>query len=149
MQTIPKFNTTLNGHPVFIPAMVWHLPASTLPESIKTLRTLDKNSFAGRGLCMAVSIALEPYIGCSIDAYTGCSIDAYNWVGAAVCYFDHTKKQTEETWLDQYLYYRFGLWGPNCTPSLYGAHYTREQISALRLAWLGHIINHLEEAVAE
>lgn len=141
MQTIPKFNTTLNGHPVFIPAMVWHLPESTLPESIETLRTIDEKSFDGYGVCMAASTALKPYIECSQCVY--------GWVGRAVCCYDHTEQRVIEMWLGQYFKHRFGLWGPNCTPSLYGAHYTREQISALRLAWLEYIIAHLEEATAK
>lgn len=136
MQPIPKFSTTLNGHPVFIPAMVWHLPENTLPQAAEALRTIDEHAFDGRGVCWAADNALE--------LYTECSLDVYNWVGAAVCYFDHTRKQVEETWLTEYFKHRFGLrWK---SVDVREAHYTREQISALRLAWLRHIITYLEAA---
>ncbi len=58
-KAIPKFSTTLNGHPVFIPAMLWHLPAHTLPQAIESLCDIDEKSFGGFGVCRAVTGALE------------------------------------------------------------------------------------------
>lgn len=136
-QPIPKFSTTLNDHLVFIPAMVWGLPEQTLSEAIETLRDIDEYAFVDRGLCSVASFVLEPY--------TELPRDVHDWVGRAVCYFDHTKKQAEEAWLGQYFYYRFGLRGLHND----GVHYSHEQLAALRLAWLRHIINHLEEAAVK
>lgn len=140
-QSIPKFSATLNDHPVFVPAMVWHLPAHTLPEAAEVLRNIDEYAFDGRGVCRAADEALEPY--------TEGSLDVYRWVGGAVCYFDHTKRATDETWLEQYFYHRFGLRGPRCTLPCDVVHYSHEQILALRLAWLEHIVTHLEAAANE
>lgn len=139
MQPIPKFNTTLNGHPVFIPAMVWHLPTHTLPQAIEALRDIDEYAFVGRGVCRAADEALE--------LYTECALDVYSWVGRAVRYFDHSRQQAEATWLEQYFHHRFGLCGEHTNTS--AVHYSHEQISALRLDWLAHIITHLEEATAK
>ena len=135
-QSIPKFSTTLNGRPVFIPAMLWHLPAHTLPQAIEALRTINKKSFGDFGVCLAASKALNADI-CSN------SKNVYSWIGPAVCYFDHTEQRVEENWLEQYFYHRFGLRGPRCTLPCDVVHYSHEQISALRLAWLAHIIAHL------
>lgn len=141
-QPIPKFSTTLNGHPVFIPAMLWHVPEHTLSEAIEALRNIDEKSFDGvGGICHAVSRALEPNTKLV-------SVDVYSWVGPAVCYFDHTKQQAIETWLEQYFYLRFGL-GPGRFIATTMVHYSREQITALRLEWLAHIIVYLEEATAK
>ena len=139
-QSIPKFSTTLNGHPVFIPAMLWHLPAHTLPQAIEALCDIDEKSFDGVGVCRAVSRALESNTKLI-------SVDFYFWVGHAVCYFDHTKQRAEETWLEQYFQHRFGLCGGFKNTSV--VHYSHEQITALRLEWLAHIIAHLEEAAAK
>lgn len=144
-QSIPKFSTTLNGHPVFIPAMLWHVPEHTLSEAIEVLRNIDEESFANGvggvgGVCRAASDALESNTKLI-------SVDVYVWVGPAVCYFDHTKQQAIETWLEQYFYLRFGLCGGSKNTTM--VHYVREQITALRLEWLAHIIAHLEEAANE
>lgn len=136
-QPIPKFSTTLNGHPVFIPAMLWHLSAHTLPQAIEALRTINKKSFGDFGVCLAASKALNADI-CSD------SKNVYSWIGPAVCYFDHGEQETEEPWLEQYFQYRFGLCGERTNTSM--VHYSREQITALRLEWLAHIIAHLEKA---
>lgn len=140
-QPIPKFSTRLNGHPVFIPAMLWHLPAHTLPQAIEALCDIDEKSFDGAGVCRAATEVL----GASMPA--GTSEDIYSWVGRAVCYFDHTEQRAEETWLKQYFQHRFGLCGGSKNTSV--VHYVREQITALRLEWLAHIIAHLEEAANE
>lgn len=139
-QPIPKFSTTLNGYPVFIPAMVWHLPETALPEVVEILGTLDEHAFDSFGVCRAVSMALEPCIKFVFD-------DVYSWVGPAVCYIDHAKRLVVETWLEQYFQHRFGLCGGYQNTSV--VHYSHEQISALRLTWLRHIINHLEEVVVK
>lgn len=136
-QSIPKFNTTLNGHPVFIPAMLWHLPAHTLPQAIEALRTINKKSFGDFGVCLAASKALNADICINSE-------NVYSWIGPAVCYFDHTKQRVEENWLEQYFHHRFGLCGERTSTSV--EHYSREQNTALRLAWLEHIIAHLEKA---
>ena len=139
-QPIPKFSTTLNGHPVFIPAMLWHLPAHTLPQAIESLCDIDEKSFDGAGVCHAAYDAL--------DADTcAASEDVYSWVGRAVCYFDHTKQRAEVTWLKQYFQHRFGLCGGFKNTTM--VHYSHEQITALRLEWLAHIIVHLEKATAK
>lgn len=130
-QPIPKFSTTLNGHPVFIPAMLWHLPAHTLPQAIEALRTINKKSFGDFGVCLAATEVLEAGI-CSTPE------NVYSWVGPAVCYFDHSRQQTEETWLVQYFQHRFGLCGERTNTPV--VHYSHEQITALRLDWLAHII---------
>lgn len=137
-QSIPKFNTTLNGHPVLIPAMVWHLPAHTLLQAADALRTIDEKSFDHAGVCRVATEALALYAELTSD-------DVYSWVGRAVCYFDHSSQQAEETWLEQYFQHRFGLCGGYQSTSV--AHYTREQITALRLARLEHIATHLEVVV--
>lgn len=139
-QPIPKFSATLNDHPVFIPAMVWHLPAHTLPQAAEALRTIDEKSFdgVGVGVCRTATEALALYAELASD-------DVYSWVGRAVRYFDHSSQQAVETWLKQYFQYRFGLRGGHQSTSV--VHYSHEQISALRLAWLGHIATHLEAAV--
>lgn len=138
-QPIPKFSTTLNGHPVFIPVMVWHVPDEFLLPAIEVLRTIDEKSFVEcGGVCKAVDYALQHHI----EHFP----TVYNWVGNAVCYFDHTKKLVEETWLEQYFQHRFGLCGKHRASSDV-VHYTHEQITALRLAWLEHIATHLEAAV--
>lgn len=139
-QPIPKFSTTLNGHPVFIPAMLWHLPAHTLPQAIEALRTIDKKSFVGVGVCRAATEVLEAGI-CSTPDHV------YNWIGRAVCYFDHAEQYIDEPWLEQYFQYRFGLCGERTNTPV--VHYSHEQITALRLDWLAHIIAHLEEAANE
>ena len=139
-QPIPKFSTTLNGHPVFIPAMLWHLSAHTLPQAIEALCDIDEKSFDGVGVCRAAYDALDADI-------CAASEDVYSWVGRAVCYFDHGEQETEETWLEQYFQHRFGLCGAHTTPSM--VHYSHEQITALRLEWLAHIIAYLEEAAAK
>ena len=139
-QPIPKFSTTLNGHPVFIPAMLWHLPAHTLPQAIEALRDIDKKSFDGAGVCLAASKALNA------DTCAA-SVNAYYWVGRAVCYFDHTKQLVGATWLEQYFQHRFGLCGGFKNTSV--VRYSHEQITALRLEWLAHIIVHLEKATAK
>lgn len=136
-QPIPKFSTTLNGHPVFIPAMLWHLPANTLPQAIEALCDIDEKSFDGVGVCRAASDALYAYIWSTSE-------DVYCWVGRAVRYFDHTEQRAEETWLEQYFQHRFGLCGERTNTSV--VHYSHEQITTLRLEWLAHIIAHLEKA---
>lgn len=142
-QPIPKFSTTLNGHPVFIPAMLWHLPAETLPQAIEALRTIDEHTLNGRGVCRGVCRAADE----TLELCTKCTLDVYCWVGRAVCYFDHTEQRAEETWLKQYFQHRFGLCGGFKNTSV--VHYSHEQITALRLEWLAHIIAHLEEAANE
>jgi hypothetical protein len=127
-QPIPKFSTTLNGHPVFIPAMVWHIPPELLVKSISALRTIDKQVFDGFGVCHAASFALFDF----------CRRDAYKWIAGAMTCYDHESGTSVDKYLKGYFRARFGL--------REFKHYYHEDITALRLEWLAHIIAHLEEA---
>lgn len=128
-QSIPVFNTTLNNHPVFIPAMVWHIPPELLVKSISALRTIDKQSFDGFGVCRVASSVL----------FDSCRWDTYKWIAGAVTRYDHESGTSVDGYLEGYFRARFGL--------REFKHYYHEDITALRMAWVAHIIRHLEVAL--
>lgn len=117
-QVVPKFEYTLGEHDIVIPAVLFHFAD---PDRVYPLLRNAAETYGGHsseGVCWMLEKTL-------------CRTNIYSSVSRAVCFYNHTTKETcGRIYLEAYVKYRFGLTS---------VHYTLKEMEELRQEWFMHI----------
>ena len=131
-QAIPKFEYTLSGHRVYIPAVLFHFPN---PREMVVQIEKKLTDFTSRsGVCLFLLHALE-------DTPSGQGMLSedqqvkltYSCINRALSFADHEfGGQVEDSYLENHFFLRHGI-------------SRRPDLTDLRIQWIRHIQYHLEK----
>lgn len=136
LQAIPKFESTLGGQPVYIPAVLFHFPQQYLKAVAERLKK-ELPLHTGQRVCYVLRTIFKEIM--LYDEYQEYEVlnFTYDCVDRALRIQDpESEEPTQSMYLGGYFYLRQGVIQDS---------YSREELNKLRTEWVRHIQHHLEK----